>query len=165
MQENHIYKIAAKYGGMNSGEENGIRGYFLTYVIAYIRDFGANHNFVAESFETSCPWNKVSNLCANVRLRLIEASKRYGIPANKVFGTSRVTQVYDTGAAVYTYFGLSYGDMPLNKVMEAYEAIECECRDEIIKNGGSISHHHGIGKTRKRFVKQTMSPLGIEMQH
>jgi alkyldihydroxyacetonephosphate synthase len=48
---------------MKAGEENGIRGYFLTYVIAYIRDFGANHNFVAESFETSVPWSGVSNLC------------------------------------------------------------------------------------------------------
>ena len=49
--------------------------------------------------------------------------------------------------------------------MEVYEEVEAECRDEIMKNGGSISHHHGIGKIRKRFVKQTMSPLGLELQH
>lgn len=27
-------------------------GYFLTYVIAYIRDFGLQYSFIAESFET-----------------------------------------------------------------------------------------------------------------
>ena len=56
---------------MNAGEENGKRGYFLTYVIAYIRDFSMNYHFVAESFETSVPWDKVSILCKNVNRRLI----------------------------------------------------------------------------------------------
>jgi alkyldihydroxyacetonephosphate synthase len=50
------------------------------------------------------------------------------------------------------------------KVMALYEAVEHECRDEIMKYGGSVSHHHGIGKIRKRFVKSTMSPLGIGFQ-
>ncbi len=149
---------------MRAGEENGIRGYFITYVITYIRDFGCNHNFVAESIETSVPWSGVSNLCKQVNRRLIEAAGKRGFPPNKVFGTSRITQVYDTGAAVYTYLGLSYGNMPVDKVVETYDEIEAECRDEIMKCGGSITHHHGVGKIRKRFVKQTMTPLGIEMQ-
>jgi alkyldihydroxyacetonephosphate synthase len=76
---------------MPAGEENGLRGYFLTYVIAYIRDFVANFFFVAESFETSVPWNKVTDLCNNVSKRVIDACVKRGIPANKVFATNRVT--------------------------------------------------------------------------
>lgn len=60
--------------------------------------------------------------------------------------------MYYTGAAVYTYFGLSYVGMPIDKVVQLYEEIEAECREEIMKNGGSISHHHGVGKIRKRFM-------------
>ena len=62
-QQKHVYNLASKYGGMNGGEANGTRGYFLTYMIAYIRDFGAQYKYVAESFETSCPWSNVSLLC------------------------------------------------------------------------------------------------------
>jgi alkyldihydroxyacetonephosphate synthase len=51
--------------------------------------------------------------------------------------------------------------MPNEKVMELYEGVEHDCREEIIKNGGSISHHHGVGKLRKRYVKTTMTDLGI----
>lgn len=65
---------------MAAGEENGKSGYFLTYMIGYIRDFVADHNFIAESFETSCPWNKVSSLCKNVIKRLIDACGKRGIP-------------------------------------------------------------------------------------
>ena len=62
--------------------------------------------------------------------------------------------MYETGAAVYIYFGYSYKDstIPKDKTIETYEDIECEIRDEILKQGGSLSHHHGIGKIRKRFT-------------
>ena len=32
-----------------------------------------------------------------------------------------------------------------------------------MKHGGSISHHHGVGKIRKRFMKKTMTPAGLEL--
>ena len=52
---------------MSGGAENGIKGYQLTYMIAYIRDFCLENNVIAESFETSCPWSQVGPLCKNVR--------------------------------------------------------------------------------------------------
>lgn len=48
-----------------------MKGYFLTFAIAYIRDFGLKHCLIAESFETSCPWGKVSSLITNVKQRAI----------------------------------------------------------------------------------------------
>ena len=38
-QHETVIRIATKYGGMDAGEENGIRGYAMTFVVAYIRDF------------------------------------------------------------------------------------------------------------------------------
>lgn len=52
-----MMQIAKKYQGLSGGAENGIKGYQLTYMIAYIRDFCLLNNVVAESFETSCPWS------------------------------------------------------------------------------------------------------------
>jgi alkyldihydroxyacetonephosphate synthase len=75
-----------------------------------------------------------------------------------------VTQIYETGAAVYVYFGYNYayGGIPKDKVVEMYEEIENECRDEVLKQGGSLSHHHGIGKIRKRFMKRIMPGTAID---
>lgn len=39
-QKKIIYNLAAKYKGFRAGAENGQRGYFLTFVIAYLRDYG-----------------------------------------------------------------------------------------------------------------------------
>ena len=70
--------------------------------------------------------------------------------------------MYETGAAVYIYFGFNYTEVEDSKVVPIYEEVENECRDEIMRCGGSISHHHGVGKIRKRFIKKTMTPLGLD---
>lgn len=46
--------------------------------------------------------------------------------------------------------------------MHVYDEIENECRDEVIKQGGSLSHHHGIGKIRKRFIKSILPDPAID---
>lgn len=75
MQMKQLSTIAAKYGGLSGGAENGIKGYQLTYMIAYIRDFCMLYNIVAESFETSCPWSQVQPLCTNVREAIFQAGE------------------------------------------------------------------------------------------
>ena len=53
----HIISISKKFGGLVGGPENGMRGYLLTFLIAYTRDFALQHNTLGESFELSCPWS------------------------------------------------------------------------------------------------------------
>lgn len=61
------------FGGIKAGPDNGIRGYFLTFVIAYLWDFCLSYNYVAESFETCVPWDKAEALCWRVQQRLVES--------------------------------------------------------------------------------------------
>lgn len=70
MQIKVINSLTKKHKGFKAGPENGERGYFLTFMIGYIRDFGFKYNFIAESFETSVPWKDVSKLCAAVNKRI-----------------------------------------------------------------------------------------------
>lgn len=69
-----------------------------------------------------------------------------------MFCSFRVTQLYETGAAVYVYFSIRYDKYPKEKVVEVYEDIENKSRDAVFQYGGCISHHHGVGKLRKRFM-------------
>jgi len=51
----------------------------------------------------------------------------------------------------------------LENPVETYHAIETEAREEILRNGGSLSHHHGIGKIRKPWMVPTVSQTGMEL--
>ncbi|XP_076437357.1 alkyldihydroxyacetonephosphate synthase, peroxisomal-like [Babylonia areolata] len=157
-QEKRVYEIAAKYGGIPGGADNGERGYMLTFVIAYIRDLGFEYYIVAESFETSVPWDRCLDLCQNVKERLHRECKDRGIQYPP-YVTCRVTQTYDAGACVYFYFGFNYRG--ISNPVQVYEDIENCAREEILANGGSISHHHGVGKIRKQWLKKTVGDIGL----
>ncbi len=78
--------------------------------------------------------------------------------------TCRVTQTYDAGACVYFYFAFNYQDgIDGQDPVHLYEKIESAARDEIMACGGSISHHHGVGKVRKQWLPATVSEVGIGM--
>ncbi|XP_054976638.1 alkyldihydroxyacetonephosphate synthase, peroxisomal [Sorex araneus] len=158
--EKQVYDIAAKFGGLAAGEDNGQRGYLLTYVIAYIRDLGLEYYVLGESFETSAPWDRVVNLCRNVKERIIRECKEKGVQFAPL-STCRVTQTYDAGACIYFYFAFNYRG--ISDPLTVFEQTEAAAREEILANGGSLSHHHGVGKLRKQWLKESISDVGFGM--
>ena len=157
-QQREVYRIARKHKGMKAGGENGRRGYQLTYSIAYIRDFLMDHYIIAESFETSAAWSDALLLIENVKQGLQAEHEKRRLPG-KPFVTARVTQVYRTGVAIYFYFGFYYkGVLHPSQV---YLEIENIAREEILRSGGSLSHHHGVGKLRQAFLPQIMSAAAL----
>lgn len=158
-QQRDVYRIAAKHGGMKAGAENGRRGYQLTYSIAYIRDFLMNYYIIAESFETSCSWSDALMICENVKQVLRDEYTKRGLPG-KPFVTSRITQVYRTGVAIYFYFGFYYKGV--ENPSKVYLELENIAREEILRCGGSLSHHHGIGKIREAYLPDIMSKTGLK---
>ena len=158
-QEKSIYALAPSFGGMAAGGANGERGYRLTFSIAYIRDFCMSHYIIAESFETSVAWSNTLKLCDNVKRRVAEEHSRRNLPGQP-FVTCRITQLYDTGVCVYFYF--AYYFKGVADPSGIYLEIEEAARDEILKSGGSLSHHHGIGKLRRKFLPRIMSAPTLE---
>jgi len=130
-------------------------------MIAYIRDFCLLNSVVAESFETSCPWSQVGPLCKNVRQGIFDAGAAFGMGDKDMFVSFRVTQLYETGAAIYVYFSIKYNNLPFEKVCDIYEEVEHRSREQVMLYGGSISHHHGVGKLRKRFMEKSFTDINM----
>ena len=158
-QQREVYALARRHGGMKGGAENGRRGYQLTYGIAYIRDFIMKQWYLAESFETSVPWSKAANLCARVKQAILDECARRNIPG-RPFVSYRVTQLYDTGCVVYFYFAFHYKGV--ENPSQVYHEIERLAREEVLRCGGSLSHHHGVGKLRQAFLPQIMSAASLQ---
>jgi len=154
-QEKLVYEVAQKYGGLKADEESGRRGYQLTFMIAYIRDIVMDYNFIAESFETSVPYKDTLRLCDSVKKKIKDSCLSLGVKTPP-FVCCRITQLYDTGCAVYFYFAMNYKG--IKDPVKAYLEVEQEAREEMLRLGGSISHHHGVGKLRAQFLPQCITP-------
>lgn len=160
VQQSQVMRLGKQFQGLSAGPENGQRGYFLTYMIAYIRDLVMEHNMLAESFETSVPWDCLENMIKGVTARIEKSCYSRGV-RQKPFVSFRITQIYDTGCCVYVYFGfLSVG---LKDPVNVYNEVEDEARETLLAAGGSLSHHHGVGKIRKKFIRGAIGEFSIEM--
>ncbi len=158
-QEKIVYDTAKKFGGVSGGSGNGERGYMLTYAIAYIRDLLSDYYIIGETYETTVPWSKIHDVCGAVNRIANEEHKRLGFPG-RPFTSPRLTQMYHTGACIYFTHGLYHRGVenPEGKFAE----MEHKIRAAIMDAGGSISHHHGVGKLRKDFVNRVSTPESIE---
>lgn len=159
-QNARIATLAKQYGGLLTGAENGRRGYMLTYAIAYLRDFLASHHIIGETFETSAHWSQIQPICAAVRQLLDDKHQQFDLPG-KPYLSYRISQIYHSGVCIYFMFGFYTKGVREPEVIGS--KIEYDLRRAIIDNGGSISHHHGVGKIRQAFISNTLSETSIDL--
>ncbi len=159
-QKTSINQLAKKFGAVSGGSTNGKRGYNLTFAIAYIRDFLASLHILGETFETTVPWSKIHEVVHQVREELQVQHQQHNLPGSP-FLSYRISQIYHTGVCIYFMNGFYAKDVP--HAEEILNKIHYALRQTILKNGGSISHHHGVGKLRKDFLKDTVSPTSLSL--
>ena len=159
-QQKVIFRAARKHGGVSGGSKNGQRGYMLTFSIAYIRDFFNQFQILGETFETSVPWNRIHQLTQAVERTLADQAQAHGV-RGKPYLSYRVTQTYHTGVCIYFTMGLS--GKGLEKPDDVYHQIERHLRQVILDNGGSLSHHHGVGKIRHTFLPQIQTERAMSV--
>ncbi len=159
-QEKVIFGLAKRFGGLSAGASNGKRGYSLTFGIAYIRDFVTQFGILGETFETSVPWDRIHEVCDGVREELDRQLAAHDVEG-RPYLTYRVTQTYHTGVCIY--FTLAFSGRGLDDPADVYHRIEHALRQAIMDRGGSLSHHHGVGKIRKGFLPQVQTEAGLRM--
>ncbi|NXQ33005.1 ADAS protein, partial [Alaudala cheleensis] len=95
-------------------------------------DLGLDYYVIGESFETSVPWDRVLDLCRNVKERIVRECKEKGVQFAPL-STCRVTQTYDAGACVYFYFAFNYRG--ISDPIHVYEQIEVMYKGTIVRGG------------------------------
>ena len=155
MQEKAVAATARRFGGLQGGSGNGQRGYMLTYAIAYLRDFLADYYVIGETYETTVPWDRIHDVCAAVDRVARSEHARLGFPG-KPFTSPRLTQMYHSGVCIYFTHGLYHRGIDGGEAK--FAEMERNIRTAIMDAGGSISHHHGVGKLRKHVVDRVASP-------
>ena len=159
-QRKNIKKLAKKYGGLIGGGKEGKVGYNITMVIAYIREFFVPQGILGETLETAVPWSNINQVKNEANKVLNELHKKYKLPGTPFF-CSRISKVYHSGICMYNTVAINVRGV--DNPEEIFSKIEHALRECFIKNGGSISHHHGVGKLRKDFMPDTISKGSIKM--
>ena len=159
-QHLNLKTLASKHGGILAGQSTGKSGYLATMVIAYIRELIFTQNILGETMETAVPWSKINHVKEEGHALVKKLHAEYGLPG-KPFFTSRISKIYHSGVCMYNTIAMSFDG--INNPEDIFTEIEYKMRANFIKNGGSISHHHGVGKLRKDFMPDTISKGSIDL--
>jgi len=153
--------IAKKLGAVQLGRGPGqswLKGRFHG---PYLRDPMMDRGVGVDTLETAASWAKLPALYAAVRAAL-ESSIRATVPHPSARGVvmCHISHTYSDGASLYfTYIF----PRALDGEIAQWQSIKKAASDAIVANGGTISHHHGVGEDHLPWMEAEKGALGIEV--
>jgi alkyldihydroxyacetonephosphate synthase len=128
-------------GGARDGAAGAWRTAFLQ--APYLRDVLISLGVIAETFETAITWDRFEEFHAGVGDAARDALKRVcGIGSL----ACRFTHVYPDGPAPY-YSVLAPGTR--GSELAQWAEIKAAASDAILSLGGTITHHHAVGRDHR----------------
>jgi alkyldihydroxyacetonephosphate synthase len=119
----------------------------------YAREVLVPAGVVADTYETAITWDRFESFYT-VLIQTTEQALRE-ISGHPGWVACRFTHVYPDGPAPYFSFrALAAGD-PL----AAWQQVKDAVSDAIVRLGGTITHHHAVGRNHRRWYDQELPAL------
>lgn len=141
--------VLAAHGGVPLGAEPGTAWARGRFAAPYLRDALLAAGVTVETVETAGFWANLPRLYDTVRLALLAA---LGTP----LVMCHISHVYQTGASLYFTVVTDAG-------LTGWERAKREVSAAIVAAGGTISHHHGVGRDHRDAYAAEIGPLGVEI--
>ncbi len=132
------------------GERDGAAGAWRNAFLRapYLRDAIVGCGYISETFETAVTWNRFEELHRGIVSEIDDALARI-CGAGTV--TCRFTHAYPDGPA--PYFTVMAPSVPSSQ-LEQWDEIKAAAGEAIIRLGGTITHHHAIGRDHTQWYEQ-----------
>lgn len=106
----------------------------------------------SDTMEVAAPWSRLAELYRGVREAL----------GKQVFVMAHLSHAYPDGCSIYFTFA---GSAPSPAAMEAvYDATWRNAMDAAISAGGTLSHHHGVGRSKAPRLGAELG-VGVDVVH
>ena len=120
----------------------------------YLRDELLTQGVMVETLETATQWSNLIGLHRRVGGAISGALSAYGTPALVM---CHVSHLYESGASLYFTF------LALQRAHDAigqWQAVKDAASRAIMAGGGTITHHHGIGRDHARWLGPEVGRTG-----
>jgi alkyldihydroxyacetonephosphate synthase len=122
----------------------------------YLRDELLDLGYMVETLETAHTWSRLGELYAAVRGAIAGALDAAGTPGI-VF--CHLSHAYRDGASLYFTFvarGNPGGEL------EHWRTVKAAASEAIVATGGTITHHHAVGRDHAPYMAAEVGELGLE---
>ena len=143
-------------GGTALGEDAGSAWAEGRFAGPYLRDSLLDVGVLVETLETATFWSKLPALYTAVRTALEASLSEQGTPPIVL---CHISHVYETGASLYFTVAARQGEDPLAQ----WAAAKVAASNAITAAGGTITHHHAVGRDHKPWLTDEIGPVGVEI--
>ncbi|PRB15651.1 FAD-binding oxidoreductase [Microbacterium sp. MYb62] len=146
----------AAAGGVSAGEgaaEEWLKGRFDG---PYLRDSLLDAGVFCETLETATTWSNLQTLRSAVESTLKDG---FGDAGAKSYVMCHVSHIYPTGASLYFTVLAGLRSDPVG----VWGAVKARVNDAIIASGGTISHHHAVGRDHAPWLGHEIGETGIRI--
>ena len=123
----------------------------------YLRDDLLDRSVMVDTLETAAPWERLPGLYTNVRQTLYDAALATA-PGVLVF--AHLSHGYPDGASLY--FTFMARQQP-GQEFDQWQSIKTAATEAILKQGGALSHHHGIGTMHRLWTASYLGREGLSL--
>ncbi len=155
-------ELVADHGGQaqEPGGGSDVSGHWRQAFLRmpYYRNETTRLGIIADTFETAVTWDRFAELYDGVREQLGGAIEREtGAPAVL---SCRFTHIYPDGPAPYfTFYALGSRNGDLRAMLDRWRVIKREANDAVVRCGGTVTHHHAVGRDHRGGYEAQSSPL------
>eukprot|EP01087_Luapelamoeba_hula_P008322 TRINITY_DN2079_c0_g1_i1.p1 TRINITY_DN2079_c0_g1~~TRINITY_DN2079_c0_g1_i1.p1 ORF type:complete len:612 (-),score=68.00 TRINITY_DN2079_c0_g1_i1:25-1860(-) len=140
-QKKMTMPIFRSYSGFAVGSAPGKSWHEKRYDLPLLRDLLLDHGLWVDVAESSMSWSNLLPLWRDVKQSLNDFFEDQGLPC---FVGAHISHTYETGACVYFHFATTL-DSNAQEDLELYTKAKKAATQAILRNGGALSHHHGVG--------------------
>jgi alkyldihydroxyacetonephosphate synthase len=147
--------LTREHGGLWVGRSPGEAWRRQRFAAPYLRDELLTHGVLAETLETATTWSNLRRLHREVGAAIERELRAQGTGG---VAMCHISHLYDTGASLY--FTLLAAQREGAEI-EQWRALKRAAGEAIAAHGGTITHHHGVGRDHVEWMEREVGTRGL----
>jgi alkyldihydroxyacetonephosphate synthase len=149
--------LLRRHGALALGSAPGSAWSKGRYHGPYLRDALLDHGVMVETLETATQWSNLQSLYRAVGEALRSSLGARGTPPLVM---CHVSHLYASGASLYFTFLARQEE---GSELEQWQAAKRAASEAIVSHGGTITHHHAVGRDHRDYMAAEVGEGGVEL--
>jgi len=155
-------EICGDHRGLLLGQAVGRSWKRDRYAQPYLRDTLLGHSVMVDTLETATTWSNLMNLYEAMVSAMNGAITASGGGPGYVM--THISHAYKHGASLYsTFLGRQVDDPDPLARQTQWQTVKQATTDAILAAGGTLTHHHGIGRDHAPWLEEEVGQVGVKV--
>ncbi len=146
-------------GGVSTGTVLGRKWAAKRFRGVYLRNALWEAGFAVDTMETACDWPRVTPM-----MQAMEHAGRSALAGHgeRCHAYTHLSHVYPQGSSVYSTFVFRIGP-DFDGAWARWQSLKAAVSEAIVREGGTISHQHGVGKDHAPYLGAEKGATGLRL--